>query len=206
MHAPQTTPRRRHRWTPALLTVAVAGTLGVLVVFASCGAVTARVRTAPTATLTKVQLGNAMMATQQALARQDGPKKTVVPLLPNTNTGPTTSCPIGSSPNEIIMPDGHIHQYIINVASIGATASDPWEYLISAGALAVNTQQGIMVVERTPEDPCAPQNQGKFTLITYKTPYQKGALTLTAINGDSVSFSLANGGTGQFNYLTNTFS
>jgi hypothetical protein len=91
-----------------------------------------------------------------------------------------------------------------NVATIAASPSNPLEYVISAGASMVNPQQGLLVVFSQPGDPCAhpePTNQ-----IIYDTPYQRGALTLTAINGDSVSFSLADGGTGQFNYITNTYS
>ena len=201
MHAPQTISRGIPRWTPALLALAVAGSLGVLVVVTSCGAVSGHVGAAPTATLTKVQLGNAMMATQQALARQDGPKKTVVPL---PEASPLTSCPTGSVPNEITLPDGTIQQDITNVAIIGPTASVPYVYTIYAGALAAKPQQGIMVVLRRPEDPC--KNPGTETLATYKTPYQKGALTITKINVTSVSFSIADGGTGQFNFVTNQFT
>lgn len=204
MPAPQTTTRGLRRWTPAVVALAVAGIMGVLfVVFASRGAVTARVGAAPTATLNKVQLGNAMMATQQALAREDGPKKTVVPL-PQASASPPTSCPIGSAPNHITLPDGTIHQDITNVAIIGATASVPYMYIIWAGALASNPQQGIMVVMSTPEDPC--KNPTGASYGTYQTPYQKGALTITKINATSVSFSIADGGTGQFNFVTSQFS
>jgi hypothetical protein len=91
-----------------------------------------------------------------------------------------------------------------NVASIGATSQHPYNTQVYAGALGTNPQQGIVIVTRQPDDPCAHGFMG--TQTTYDTPYQKGALTLTAINGDSVSFSLADGGTGQFNYITNTFS
>jgi hypothetical protein len=201
MHAPQTTSRGIRRWTPALLALAVAGSLGLLVVVASCGAVTGHVGAVPTATLTKVQLGNATMATQQALAREDGPKKTVTPL---PEASPPTSCPIGSVPNHITLPDGTIHQSITNVAIIGPTASVPYEYIIYAGALAATPQQGIMVVMRTPEDPCKNPTGASYGL--YRTPYQKGPLTITKINATSVSFSIADGGTGQFNFVTNQFS
>jgi hypothetical protein len=202
MHSPQTTPRGVRRWTPAIVALAVAGIMGLLfVVLASRGAVTARVGTAPTATLGKVQIGNEMMATQQALAREYGPKKTVVPQPPVT---PPSSCPIGSIPNQIILPDGLVHEDTTNVAIVGPTASVPYKYVIYAGALRENPQQGIMVVMSTPEDPC--KNPTGGTQGTYRTPYQKGALTITKINATSVSFSIADGGTGQFNFVTNQFS
>jgi hypothetical protein len=207
MHAPQTTPRRRRRWTPALLTLAVAGAMALLfIVIASVGPSHSSVGLLvlwPTATPNKVQQWNQQSATMQALARQDGPKKTVT-----TNKGPAqpASCPFPPIPTGIgpWAPPVGKEDIMTNVASIGATAQTPYNSQIYAGALRTNPQQGIVIVTRQPVDPCAQGDLG--TQTTYDTPYQKGALTLTAIKGDSVSFSLADGGTGQFNYITNTFS
>lgn len=93
-----------------------------------------------------------------------------------------------------------------NIAYIGATAQDPYNIEVYAGALGTNPQQGIVIVLRQPENPCLAKYANTGSQVTYKTPYQKGALTLTAIQGERVSFNLADGGMGQFDYLTNTYS
>lgn len=79
----------------------------------------------------------------------------------------------------------------------------PFSYLIIAGSLKNNAQQGVLVVISQPQDPCAQGPQGQFH--TYDSPFQQGALTLTQINGKVVSFTTAAGGTGQFDYLTGQF-
>lgn len=205
MPSPHTATRGWRRWTPAIVVLAVAGSMGLLlVVVASCGAVTARVGAAPTATLNKVQIGNEMMATQQAMAREDGPKKTVIT---SPNTAPTpSSCPMFQQAHTGIEPwDGMVVSgYITNMATIFPGAGGHIEYVVYAGALMSNAQQGVLIVFQQPTDPCA--HPEPTSLTYYDTPYQKGALTLTQINATSVSFSIADGGTGQFNFVTNQFS
>jgi hypothetical protein len=211
MRSQPTSPAAFRRWAPVIIAVAVAGSMGILlIVFAGGSATTSRIpaaplgSAAPTATLNKVQLGNAMLATQQALARQDGPYKTVLPMTP----APTpASCPmvtqssIGPGDGELGVATANI---VTNAATIAPSASDPLEYVIYAGASRDKPQQGVLVVFSQPGDPCA--HSGPTSLNTYDTPYQRGALTITAIHVGSVSFSIADGGNGQFNYVTGKFS
>lgn len=79
-------------------------------------------------------------------------------------------------------------------------------YVIYAGALDEDPQQGVLVVLRLNRDPCAAATGGSDTYQrTYNDPSRQGALTLTAIDGDRVIFTSANGSTGAFNYVTGQY-
>lgn len=121
--------------------------------------------------------------------------------------------PIDSCPRPLVtptvMPPGYgptnFHQNIVNTATAVSTANIPFDYRLYAGSLAANPQQGILIVVRLDQDPCKPGASGTITK-TYDTPYQRGALTLTQVSGDTVTFSTATGGDGHFDYVTGQFS
>lgn len=148
-----------------------------------------------------------MIATQHSMAETYGPLKKITP----EPIQPTpSSCPISLVQQNGLAPyeggDDSIHDVIINTATIAPTPAHPFEYLILAGARRSNSPQvqGVIYVFATPENPCAAGNWGSENV--YETPYQRGALTITQINGDSITFSIADGGMGQFNYVTGKFA
>lgn len=126
---------------------------------------------------------------------------------------PITSCPVQglqSNINVDVLPGDPDH--ITNVALIAPATGRPFVYRVYAGSAADNTQQGILIVIRSAADPCAPNAPGT-TFNRADTPYQRGAVTLTAISGDTVAFTTAGGiGTnaartsGHFNVVTGQFS
>jgi hypothetical protein len=119
---------------------------------------------------------------------------------------PPASCPVQgvqSNINVDVLPGDPDH--ITNVATIAPAPGRPFVYQVYAGSAAGNAQQGILIVMRRDMDPCAPTAQGS-TFTRFATPYQRGAVTLTAISGDTVSFTTAAGGSGHFNYITGQFS
>jgi hypothetical protein len=65
-------------------------------------------------------------------------------------------------------------------------------------------QEGLLRVLQLSTDPCADMAAHRsYHFMDYKTP--NGPLTITQIDGDTVIFSIANGGTGRFNYLKGEF-
>jgi len=115
------------------------------------------------------------------------------------------SCPMNvqSNINVDVLPGDPDH--ITNVAMVAPTSGQPFVYTIYAGSAADNAQQGILVVIRMDHDPCAPGAQGNL-VTRFATPYQHGAVTLTAISGDTVAFTTAVGSTGHFNFVRGQFS
>jgi hypothetical protein len=213
MQTRPTSSRKSYRLLSALSALVVAGTMGALLIalagshtFPSLAGRGALHSTTPTATLTKVQLGDAMAATELAMAQTYGPLKKVTPQ--SITPAPTpSSCPIALAQQNGIGPYGGMpgmHDIIMNVATIAPTPAHSFEYLILAGARRANPDvQGVIYVFATPEDPCASGKQESENV--YETPYQRGALTITQINGDSITLSIADGGTGHFNYVTGQF-
>lgn len=200
-----------HRRLPAILVLTVAGAMGLILVMSANASASASQAGAgqsgpPMVRVpNKAQQINAEIATQQAMAREYGPSKKVP--LAATQWTPPASCPVPAGSSGISLPDGTVHvEDILNLAVIAPTPSNPYKYMIYAGATWQSPHQGILFVWRSPDDPCAAKYRGTDTMVTYETPYQKGALTITGINNDSVSFSISDGGTGQFNYITDTFS
>jgi len=65
--------------------------------------------------------------------------------------------------------------------------------------------EGLLVITHVDLDPCASIAAGKThgSSMQYKTPH--GPLMITKIDGDTVIFSIANGGMGRFNYLKGEF-
>ena len=166
MHVQKTAKRVWHRWIPAVLALAVAGAIGLLLVtFTNGGAGASQrgqlgaappVSTPNISVPNKVQEGNQMLATQQALASKEGPNKKVTNS-PNAVATPS-SCPIGHQiTTEIGAWDGTVvHEQITNVATT-TDSSGYVEYLVYAGALVTNLQQGVLIVFQQPTTVCAPR-------------------------------------------------
>lgn len=189
-----------NRW----LIASIIGGITSLVLVATVMAATSA-GTPPPSKATQVQQEMAAQATAAAKSPHatKQPKQTVA------------SCPEPSGGQATIVPRSNIDPAaarsvnITNGATIPPSQGRPFDYLIIAGALQNNPQQGVLVVIRQPKDPCAQGPQGQTKL--YNSPFQQGALTLTQISGDTVSFTTAAsgtaaGGTGQFNYITGQFN
>lgn len=117
-----------------------------------------------------------------------------------------SSCPVQgvqSNINVDVLPGDPDH--ITNVATVAPAAGRPFVYQIYAGSAANNAQQGILIVLRSDLDPCARDAKGT-TFTRFDTPYQRGAVTLTAISGVTVAFTTAAGSTGHFNFISGRFS
>src|SRR6185437_4198032 len=97
--------------------------------------------------------------------------------LPVTSSS-VTSCPINPVTSGIstTLDSGGLHEHIISNASVAPDGGVPFSYLIFAGSLASNPQQGVIIVRRFDYDPCSPDAKG-LTTTYYTTPSQQGAVT-----------------------------
>ncbi len=154
----------------------------------------------PTLTLKEQRL--AQYATQQALAHNHiaatkGPEVPTAASCPD----PTFSQP-GISYN--FNPDFSI-EHTINVANVEPLKNAPaYKYIVYAGYQATNAQQGMIIVMRMDVDPCLKTSKGSV-FHTYLTPYQRGGVTLTALNGEVVTFTTSGGASGSFNFVMGQF-
>lgn len=195
-HPRRAPSNRTRRWILSLLIAVGASALLALTVWAA-GAILPRQSAAQ-------KLAKLHQIDAQATADADSwraPKvKSSAPM-----TGPA-SCPRSSLATGIYYGDtGGFHDYITDEAVSAPTVGQAFEYVIFAGAYASNPQQGILIVTRLTADPCA--SKTNTTQITYySTPAQTGAVTLTQITGDSVTFTTAAGAGGQFNFVSGQFS
>lgn len=95
--------------------------------------------------------------------------------------------------------------YIVNTANAYPTDKTPVVYVLGGGAQLSNMRQGVIGVQMSPIDTCAPNHPAAFFHI-YDTPYQAGAVTLVSINGDLIAFTTKDGRSGNFNFVTGAFS
>gem|GEM_PF-6678860 len=70
-------------------------------------------------------------------------------------------------------------------------------------------QQGVIIVDREYYDSCSaqaerPQNANYTN--PYLTPYLKGGIRMTAIQGPNILFTTQDGASGSFNFVTDQFS
>ncbi len=134
---------------------------------------------------------------------------TLQPHAPKLPQPTVASCPMPPGSQTEILPRSNVDPAqvplvtISNGAAVASSQNRPFAYLIIAGALKADPQQGVLVVISQPQDPCAQGPQGQFQ--TYDAPSRQGALTLTQIAGDVVSFTSAAGDMGQFNYISGQF-
>jgi hypothetical protein len=143
---------------------------------------------------------------QQTAAASSWHAPKPAPHAPVASASRPASCPRDSLPTGIYYGDtGGFHEYITNEAVIAPGASQPFEYVIFAGAYAADPQQGLLIVVRLDGDTCANGITG--TQINFHaTPARQGKVTLTDVTGVVVRFTMADGGSGQYNCVTGQFS
>ncbi len=134
----------------------------------------------------------------------------VAPKTPPTQgmaTSRPTSCPRDTpEPTGIYAGDnGGFHEQITNYAVIAPTPTRLIIYLLYAGAYKANPQQGLIIEAQLNSDTCASSAPG-FQSAYYRTPTQQGAVTLTKIVGDTVTFTTASGGSGTFDFVSGQYS
>ena len=124
-------------------------------------------------------------------------------------TGKPTSCPLGRTPEATgIVPlepgpfgDGrNLDSEAIIVSGAGDIS-----YWVWAGAPDDHPDQGMIRVITYLADPCVSKSLGtpEPPVTDYFIP--KGPLTITKIEGNLVNFSIAGGGSGHFNLVTDQF-
>jgi hypothetical protein len=152
------------------------------------------------------QAALAKVATAEAKAAA-GPH---APKPPDAGKGlpPSSSCPnpVHTGIFPFNDPPWHIDARFTNDAQVVSGAGDP--YLIYAGALQSDPQQGLLLVMREDNDPCAVvvgRVPARGYTRSYLSPTRGGALTLTQIVSDRVAFSVADGSHGSFNYVTEQY-
>jgi len=126
-----------------------------------------------------------------------------------TNQSPVLSCPLdltyiqtGIFPFTFQkFPGGRNGSNFASAISSGGVP-----YTIFAGAQDNDVQQGVIFVKEESTDPCA-EAAGRLTRLDqdFILPAKTGPVTLTAIEGDFVSFETSGGSKGRFNYTTGEF-
>ena len=142
-------------------------------------------------------------AQETASAKSPHAPKTGLPVTSSS----ATSCPRGPMTSGIstALESGGLHEHIISNATVAPDGGMPFSYVVLAGSLASNSQQGVIIVRRLDYDPCSPNAKG-LTTTYYPTPSQQGAVTLTQLNGVVLTFKTAAGGSGQFNAVTGQYT
>jgi len=92
---------------------------------------------------------------------------------------------------------------LVNVT--GATASTGNIYWVWAGAPDEHPDQGLIRVKVLLADPCASGLLGTQAPPTTDYFAPKGPLTITEVEGDTILYSIAGGGSGRFNFVTGQF-
>lgn len=125
-----------------------------------------------------------------------------------------TSCPISVLPQPGVIKEGFPNTdptYAIQSAAIGVSGGQP--YTIFAGYVRNKPTQGVIWVQPIPLDPCKefvsqqgkPASQASVTMPVWNVPSQDGAITLTGVSGNTVSYTTAGGKTGHFDYMVHVF-
>lgn len=124
------------------------------------------------------------------------------------DTSPVLSCPTDPAtlkPSIYPYNGGPFGRNMVNEALV--VGSKGTAYRVFAGALELEPQQGVLIVQQMSLDPCAaaagltPTYEPK----TYEFSAKSGAVTLTSIEGDTVVFEAASGEKGRFDYTTGEF-
>lgn len=116
-----------------------------------------------------------------------------------------TSCPIAINPG-VIYPfrfgpfSGG--QNLVN--AVDATDASGWGYSLYAGATDDDATQGVVIVIKN-GDSCADPLGNLAYVQSYPTPYRKGAVTITGVQGETIFFSLPDGSTGSFDFVTGQY-
>jgi hypothetical protein len=133
---------------------------------------------------------------------------TARPIVHNPASLPTlpASCPVDVHPGVITpfcfgpFPGG---KGLVN--DVGALSPDGWPYMIYAGATDDDPPQGSIVVIKE-SNPCLdPDRKQTYIIKTYLTPYRKGAVTITSVAGSIILFTLPDGTSGGFDFVTGQY-
>ena len=116
------------------------------------------------------------------------------------NSPPITELPLWP---ELYDQKGHSPIKVISDATGVTREGAPFRIL--AGALANDTQQGVIVVGLASRDPCY-EHKPYFSASEYVTPFKAGALTVKRIDGDTAVFLAGGGTTGGFDFVQGVFS
>ena len=187
-----------------------------IILSAICGISIILVVTAWAAGAPPFQPGNSSqtVAQKQAQLQQIHAQETASAKSPH---GPKAGLPVTSShsascPNSPVtsgisttLDAGGLHEHIISNATVAPDGGVPFAYIVFAGSLAANPQQGVIIVRRLDHDPCSPDAKG-LTTTYYPTQSQQGAVTLTQLDGVVLTFTTAGGGSGHFNVVTDQYS
>jgi len=182
-----------------LVIIMAAGVVTIAVAGISTGDGTPDVTLLPPAKQTAVALHEAVRATDLALPQAAKPQVVQSLSLPASCPAPTQTT--GIFPFTFGGFSGGKH--LINTAT--ALASNGNYYMIWAGAPDDAPQEGLLRVNEILGDSCRSYASGTQAppMADYVTP--KGPLTITQIQGDLVVYSIAGGGTGRFNFVTDRF-
>lgn len=152
----------------------------------------------PPAKQTAVALNEAVRATDLALPQASKPPVVQPFSLPASCPAPTQITGIGP-----FRFGPFFQQSFINVATALASTGD--YYTIWAGAPDDAPQKGLLRVDDILADSCRSYALGTLPppFVDYVTP--QGPLTITQIQGDTIIYSIAGGGTGRFNFVTGQF-
>jgi hypothetical protein len=124
-----------------------------------------------------------------------------------------TSCPQPPPQPGVVreaFPD-HDPTYAFPSVAIGVSGGQG--YYIFAGYVRSKPTQGVISVQPISLDPCkdfvshieTPSSQASAAIPVWYTPSQDGVITLTAVSGDTVSYTTADGTAGHFDFVTKVF-
>lgn len=85
-----------------------------------------------------------------------------------------------------------------------AAVGDDDVYEIWSGALVATKDQGILLVEEHPQDPCAEPDRAVETVLV-RDPRQRGGLRITSVDGLVLHLSTENGSHVDYDVLKQTF-
>jgi Tol biopolymer transport system component len=111
-------------------------------------------------------------------------------------TGPIYQPPPGSA---------SIFNQITLVSEATAVGADGRPYSLYVGTLTPDNSQWVIVRWRGAKDPCV-EGRTAYDPEIYLLPLKSQVVTLTRIDGNSLSFQTPDGRSGSFNYTTGTFS
>src|SRR5262249_13382437 len=125
------------------------------------------------------------------------------------------SCPVSHLPQPGVVKEAFPNSnpgYVFQSAAIGVSGGQP--YTILAGYVRSNPAQGVISVQPISLDPCKdfvahlgkPASQANVALPVWTAPsHTAGAITLTGLSGNTVSYTTAGGKAGHFDYVTKAF-
>jgi hypothetical protein len=127
-----------------------------------------------------------------------------------------SSCPLSHLPQPGVeqgpLPNFSNSSYSFQSAATGVSGGQP--YFILAGYARSNPTQGVISVQPISLDPCKDfvahlgksASQASAAMPVWTAPSQTGgAITLTGVSGNTVSYTTASGKAGHFDYTTKTF-